>query len=645
MKFAIRTISKYINRRVNGEYSLIGSWIRLSVGVTLFLFLLFLQSNVPSPLSGIIAQLQVFISVYLTVSVPYKGYISAIAVNIIEMISSSIAVFVIGYLTALPGVVIPFFTIITISIIYLFGRILLINNRETIKQRDELACAKDKAETATRAKSDFLSAMSHEIRTPMNSILGYLEMIPQVNLTAEQKGYLSIISLNAKNLVSIINDILDFSKLEKGKLYLYSEPFNPADMIRYILKTFELKAHNKNISLTFHCDSQLMCLGDSLRLGQIVTNLVGNSIKFTPEGGSIDVHLSSKYEAPNVVIYIEVRDTGIGIPIDKQQKIFEAFTQSDPATSNKYGGTGLGLTISSNLVEMMGGTLSVESAPGKGCKFYFSIKLPVAETPVSTEQKDTVIEPFRNKKYKALIAEDAPDSLNLMLLMLNKLGISADSAVNGNEAVDLYKKGTYDVVFLDGNMPECNGVEAAKEIRKHESENNLRHTPIIALSAKVLVSEKDEFYQAGADSFVEKPVFLKNLETALHSVLSSTDEKNTAASDNDSSDDIIIKMSEKIGISEEVSTRIISEFFKTSLPEYLKNIRTAVDSADFNEIKNSAHRLKGAAASVMLDKLSAECALLERSAYNEKLPDAAEAAERIYVKAGEAEKLFIKQGH
>jgi signal transduction histidine kinase len=398
MIFLKNAIYQYIDNRLDGKYTPIGSHIRIAVSVILFIFLLFIQSMV-SPLSNaVIAQLQVMISIYLTVSVPLKGYIAAIAVNIIEIIVITNIVFVLGFMTALPGFIIPFFTIITITIIFIFGRRLFQKHFKIIKQQDELSAAKEEAETANRAKSDFLSSISHEIRSPMNSILGYIEIMPRENLNKEQIEYLSIVSSNAHDLVSIINDILDASKVEHGKMLLDSVSFNPAEKIGLVLKFLEIKARRKNISLIFHHEKTSDCLGDPLRLGQIITNLVENSIKFTPQNGHIDVVLSSNSEGDFLRCYIEVHDTGAGIPYEEQVKIFESFTQENHTVSNNFGGIGLGLSISSHLVAMMGGELSVESTPGKGSKFYFSINLPVAPAGDKTEKKDICLELFSDKK-------------------------------------------------------------------------------------------------------------------------------------------------------------------------------------------------------------------------------------------------------
>jgi signal transduction histidine kinase/DNA-binding response OmpR family regulator len=640
MVFFKRAIDTYIENRLTGNYSPALSYLRISVGCALFIALLFVQTSVDPVYRSFIAQLQVLISIYLTVSIPFKGFITAIVINVIEMIVVADIVFVVGYKAALPGIILPFFTIITITVVYYFGRSLFDKNRILFKQRDELFRAKNEAETAARAKSDFLSAMSHEIRTPMNSILGYIEMMPTDNLTKEQKNHLSVISSNAHDLISIINDILDFTKIERDKLVLESVPFNPARKISLVLKLFELKAKEKGITVTFHHNNAPFCNGDPLRLGQVITNLVGNALKFTPDGGRIDVILDSKVEGDMCFFNIEVRDTGIGIAPEKQKMIFEAFTQSDPTIIEKYGGTGLGLTICSQIVNLMEGKLLVESAPGKGSRFYFSIKMPLAaisEEPHKT--MDDLIELFPEKKYTALVAEDAPDSLNLLLMMLEKLRITADGAVNGKEAFDLFRKRRYDVVILDGNMPVMNGTEAARAIRKYEKEKKAQPTPIVALSAKVLISEKEEFRKAGADSFVEKPVFLKTLAESLHSVLNSPAGE-IIPSGASAGNDILSRMTAEIGISRETARMIISEFFGKSLPEYLENIRDAVTRKNLTDIELCAHRLKGAAASIFLNTLADECRVLEFAARSGNDAETAASAERVYRKALDAQAQF-----
>jgi PAS domain S-box-containing protein len=484
-----------------------------------------------------------------------------------------------------------------------------ISHRKRIEE--ELIFAKDSAEQANRAKSDFLATMSHEIRTPLNSIMGFLDLISPDKLDETQREYVSIALSNTKNLVTIINDILDLSKIEKGKLELESIPFDPVAKLSPVVRLFDAKAREKKITLIFSHDNPPVCEGDSLRIGQIITNLIGNAVKFTPEGGTIFVGLKTNTVNDNAEITVEVKDTGIGIHKDHLKKVFESFTQSDSSISRKYGGTGLGLSISSRLVAMMGGSLNVESEPGKGTRFFFTIMLPVSDSVVVFE-KDSVMSrmPFFN--LKALVAEDTPDSSKLISIMLERIGITSDLVSDGAFALEKIKSEHYDIVFMDGNMPDMDGVSASREIRAYESLNKKKRTPIVALSAKALLGDQREFMHAGADAFVIKPVTMSELVRAVSGIF--PDAGNTRDTGMDGLypevNDFPTRLALALGLGNGSAMKLFSEFVKT-LPDYAMLVETSAASGNENEIIMSAHRLKGISATYLLEDLARLCGELE----------------------------------
>jgi len=359
----------------------------------------------------------------------------------------------------------------------------------------------DEIQKLSQIKSEFLANMSHEIRTPLNAILGFIKVMKDED-DGKFSKYLNIIDSSSQTLLTIINDILDISKIEAGKMNIEYINFH-SDEIYNTLELFEEKAHEKNIDYKIKfINIPEFLYSDVHRLKQIISNLISNAIKFTPENKKVEI----KIEYANKKLFVEVKDEGIGIPKDRIETIFNAFSQADNSTTRKYGGTGLGLTISHKLVEMLGGELKVESQLEKGSRFYFEIPMKIGiDTGNRIENDNNKI----NSNIKILVAEDNTANQMFMKVILKKLNLDFDIANHGKEAVELVKKNKYDLVLMDINMPIMSGVEATLEIRKFSN------IPIIALTASALDGDKERFIEAGMNDYLSKPLNIHKLKQIL----------------------------------------------------------------------------------------------------------------------------------
>ncbi len=371
-----------------------------------------------------------------------------------------------------------------------------------------LRAAKADAERANAAKSEFLANMSHEIRTPMNGIMGMTELAFDIARDETQRRYLSTVQSSAKSLLSILNGILDFSKIESGQLQLETVRFGTRELVEDALATLEARLSHKGLYLRLNVDPDLPThvMGDPGRIRQVLLNLCDNAIKFTATGGlTVNVRSMGEQGAWTVMEF-QVKDTGAGIPADKQEVIFEAFSQADASTTRQYGGTGLGLTICASLVELMGGRIGVESQPGQGSTFHFSVRVetaPEAQATVSPEdmQRSTATTPTR--PLNVLLVEDHPVNQLLATTLLKKWGHTVTLAENGQLAVDVFHTVPWDIVLMDMQMPVMGGLEATTRIRALETSGH--RVPIIAVTASAMESDRQATSQAGMDDHLAKP--------------------------------------------------------------------------------------------------------------------------------------------
>ncbi|MEP6845253.1 MAG: ATP-binding protein, partial [Panacibacter sp.] len=387
------------------------------------------------------------------------------------------------------------------------------------RREEEIIAMKEKAEQASHAKSEFLSIMSHEIRTPLNSVIGFAELLLKNNPRQDQAEYLNILKFSGEHLLNLVNDILDFNKLDAGKIELEQSAFNLEVLVTNLYKSFLPGAVEKDIQLIKEYDGSIPqgLRGDSLRFNQVLNNLVGNAIKFTQKGSvTISVKLQEVVN-DHAIINFRITDSGIGIPQNKLEKIFELFTQVDNTTSRQYGGTGLGLNIAQKIVKAMGGDLKVKSLCGQGSEFYFTIKLSKAvlsETKHYIEQPDEKNDrPLENKKI--LLAEDHKANGMLAKQFLSKWGAEVYVAENGGEVLQFMEKMTFDIILMDLQMPLIDGYDCTRIIRKKYNE-----LPILALTASKGDEIEKKVYEAGMNDIIGKPFKPKELKEKLITYLS-----------------------------------------------------------------------------------------------------------------------------
>ncbi|MHB8260929.1 MAG: response regulator [Bacteroidia bacterium] len=378
--------------------------------------------------------------------------------------------------------------------------------RAVLNILEDYSEAKEKAEESTKLKEAFLANMSHEIRTPMNAIIGFSDLLSKGELEEKESEYVRIIKSAGENLLTIINDILDISKIEAGMMTFEEHTFSVKEIFKSLSVMLMGKAKEKNIDLVFNCDEDVSdsLLGDPTRLTQIIINLTGNAIKFTEIGGRVNVFAKIlKEENETILVEFSVKDTGIGIPPDKLEHIFERFRQAESHTTRKYGGTGLGLSIAKQLVVLQGGALTVKSEFKVGSEFSFFIPYKKSVEVLSkTEIKSEKYNMAELCKLNILLVEDNQLNIKLILSLFSEYNLKVQVAENGSVCIEKLKENNFDIILMDMEMPVMNGYEAATIIRK-ELKNNI---PIISMTAHAMAGERERCLGLGMNDYISKPI-------------------------------------------------------------------------------------------------------------------------------------------
>ncbi|WP_169818746.1 response regulator [Niabella ginsenosidivorans] len=474
---------------------------------------------------------------------------------------------------------------------------------------NELIEAKKLVEQSLRLKESFLTNMSHEIRTPMNAILGFTELLARKDLGPQQNEYVRTIQSSSDNLLRLLNDILDFSKLEADMLVFEEQPISINDIVVSICDLLMPKAVSKGISLSYLCDPSIpkVVTGDSVRLNQVITNIVGNAIKFTDQGSVSILVKFLKADQDRTFIEFTVKDTGIGIAADKIASVFNRFEQADTETSRHYGGTGLGLSIAKHIIESQKGTINVASQPGVGTTFTFVIPFKFfneTDGKIDKVEERLPIDEHFMHSVKVLLVEDNLFNRKLMQGIFKEYYLTIDMAENGKSALERLLSVDYDVILMDIEMPEMNGYETSRIIR-----NELKlNTPIIALTAHAMAGEREKCLQAGMNDYLTKPVNVNQLFEKIYSIMRfgetdpAANEKNRMPEQKEApateggtpgfNNAVDLSYLREISSGNKEFEKEMIELLLAEIPEQIESLTTAVAAEDFQEIKIYAHKLK-----------------------------------------------------